>query len=222
MSETEVLSKLETSVVNGDIKAVVAAANQALQLGIDPSKAISEGLAKGMKVVGEKYENSEYYLPEVVMAAAAMYAAVDILKPHIKVEPTKFKGKIVIGTIEGDVHDIGKNLVKLMYIGAGWEVFDLGKDVPLKTFIDKAKDEKANVVAASALMTTSMMRMKDLIDLLKNERIRDKVGVLVGGAPVSEEYAKEIGADGSAPDAVKAVKVGEKIVVDKKLENKWA
>jgi len=222
LSETEVLSKLETSVVNGDIKAVVAAANQALQLGIDPSKAISEGLAKGMKVVGEKYENSEYYLPEVVMAAAAMYAAVDILKPHIKVEPTKFKGKIVIGTIEGDVHDIGKNLVKLMYIGAGWEVFDLGKDVPLKTFIDKAKDEKANVVAASALMTTSMMRMKDLIDLLKNERIRDKVGVLVGGAPVSEEYAKEIGADGSAPDAVKAVKVGEKIVVDKKLENKWA
>jgi corrinoid protein of di/trimethylamine methyltransferase len=220
-TEEEVLKNLEESVVLGDAEKAVEAANRAIEIGVDPTKAISEGLAKGMVVVGEKYENCEYYLPEVVLAAGAMYAGMGVLKPHIKVEPAKIPGKLVLGTIEGDVHDIGKNLVKIMYIGAGWEVHDLGKDVPLMNFVDKAKEVKADIVAASALMTTSMMRMKDLIQLLKQENIRENVGVIVGGAPVSEEFANEISADGFAPDAVKAVRVGEKILLDRKASDKW-
>jgi dimethylamine corrinoid protein len=220
-AEEEVLKNLEKSVVLGDAEKATEAAKKGIEIGVDPAKAISEGLAKGMAVVGEKYENSEYYLPEVVLAASAMYAGLEVLKPHIKVEPTKRPGKLVLGTIEGDVHDIGKNLVKIMYIGAGWEVHDLGKDVPLMNFVNKAKEVKANIVAASALMTTSMMQMKDLIQLFKQENIREDVGIIVGGAPVSEEFAKEISANGFAPDAVKAVRVGEKILSDRKTSDKW-
>jgi corrinoid protein of di/trimethylamine methyltransferase len=220
-TEEEVLKNLEMSVVLGDAEKATKAAKRGIEIGVDPAKAISEGLAKGMAVVGEKYENSEYYLPEVVLAAGAMYAGLNVLKPHIKVESTKKPGKLVLGTIEGDVHDIGKNLVKIMYIGAGWEVYDLGKDVPLMTFVNKAKEVKANIVAASALMTTSMMQMKDLIQLFKQENIREKVGIIVGGAPVSQEFANEISANGFAPDAVKAVKIGEKILLDKKTSDKW-
>lgn len=220
-TEEEVLKNLEKSVILGDAEKATEAAKRGIEIGVDPAKAISEGLAKGMAVVGEKYENSEYYLPEVVLAAGAMYAGLNVLKPHIIVETTKKPGKLVLGTIEGDVHDIGKNLVKIMYIGAGWEVHDLGKDVPLMNFVNKAKEVKANIVAASALMTTSMMQMKDLIQLFKQENIREKVGIIVGGAPVSEEFANEISANGFAPDAVKAVRVGEKILLDRKTSDKW-
>jgi len=185
---------------------------EALTTGVEPYKIINDALSRGMKVVGEKYENCEYYLPDVIVAAQAMYAGVDIVKPHIKIDQSKIAGKIVIGTIEGDVHDIGKNLVKLMFIGAGWQIFDLGNDVPLQSFIDKAKESQADIIAVSALMTTSMLRMKDLADMMAKQGISSEVGLMVGGAPVSQEYANSIGADGFAPDAAKAVLAGEKIL----------
>lgn len=216
MTTETILKKIEDGVVVGDMDGVLAAVKQALASGVDPYKIISEGLSQGMKVVGEKYEASDYYLPDVIVAAQAMYAGVDLVKPHIKVDPSKMAGKIVIGTIEGDVHDIGKNLVKLMYIGAGWQVFDLGQDVPLQNFIDKAKESQADIIAASALMTTSMLRMKDLMELMVKQGISSEVGFIIGGAPVSQEYANSIGADGFAPDAAKAVPLGEKVVLAKR------
>jgi corrinoid protein of di/trimethylamine methyltransferase len=216
MLENPILKKIEEGVVAGDMDCVLSMVKQALASGIEPYKIISEGLSHGMKIVGEKYEASEYYLPDVIVAAQAMYAGVDLVKPHIKVDPSKVAGKIVIGTIEGDVHDIGKNLVKLMYIGAGWQVFDLGQDVPLQSFIDKAKESQADLIAVSALMTTSMLRMKNLADMITKQGISSEVGLIIGGAPVSEEYANSIGADGFAPDAAKAVPLGEKVVLSKR------
>ncbi len=212
MAAQALLKKVEEGVVVGDMEGVLGAVKQALANGVDPYKIISEGLSQGMKVVGEKYEASEYYLPDVIVAAQAMYAGVDLVKPLIKVDPSKMAGKIVIGTIEGDVHDIGKNLVKLMYIGAGWQVFDLGQDVPLQNFIDKARESQADIVAVSALMTTSMLRMKDLSEMMTKQGMLSEVGLIIGGAPVSQEYADSIGADGFAPDAAKAVPLGEKVV----------
>jgi len=212
----QILKKIEDGVVAGDMDTVLAAVKQAIDIGIEPFRIVSEGLSRGMNVVGDKYEACEYYLPEVIVSAQTMYAGVDIIKPYIKVDPSKIQAKIVIGTIEGDVHDIGKNLVKLMYIGAGWQVFDLGQDVPLKSFIDKAKEVDADIIAASALMTTSMTRMKDLAELIKSSGLSQRTGFIIGGAPVSAEYAKAIGADGFAPDAVKAVPVGEGIILSKK------
>jgi 5-methyltetrahydrofolate--homocysteine methyltransferase len=216
MSEDTILMKIGDCVVNGDRDAVLSAIRQAIDMGITPIKIVNDGLSKGMKIVGDKYEDCEYYLPDVIVSAQTMYAGVDMVKPLIKVDPSKVQAKIVMGTIEGDVHDIGKNLVKLMFIGAGWEVFDLGNDVPLGSFIKSARENGADLIATSALMTTSMLHMKDLVAEVRSSDLGDRVGIIIGGAPVSEEYAKEIGADGYAPDAVKAVHVGERIILGMK------
>ncbi len=207
MEKEEILKNLAKSVVDGDEEGAKKWAEEAIKNNIDAYEAIMNGLAEGMRVVSELYEKGEYYVPEVLLSASAMNAAVEILKPHIKVEKTEKPITIVLGVVEGDIHDIGKNLVKTMLESAGFNVIDLGKDVPLSKFIEEAKKHNADVIAMSALMTTTMPGMKKVIELLIKEGYKDKVKTIIGGAPTSLDYAKSIGADAWAKDASAAVGV---------------
>ncbi|MCC6013320.1 MAG: corrinoid protein [Candidatus Verstraetearchaeota archaeon] len=212
MEKEEIFKNLAKCVVDGDEEGAKKWAEEAIKAGIDAYEAIMKGLAEGMKVVSEKYEKGEYYVPEVLLSASAMTAAVEILKPHIKVEKAEKPITIVIGVVEGDIHDIGKNLVKIMLESAGFKVIDLGRDVPLSKFVEEAKKHNADVIAMSALMTTTMPGMKKVIELLIKEGYRDKVKTIIGGAPTSLEYAKSIGADAWAKDASEAVDVIRNLV----------
>lgn len=171
-----------------------------------------KGCAKGMKVVSDKYENGEYYVPEVLVSARAMKRAVDVLQPHIKVEGAEMPGKIMLGVVDGDVHDIGKNLVKILLSAAGFDVVDLGKDVHAEDFIDAIKEEKPQIVGLSTLMSPTMLTMENTLKEFEKEGIRDEIKVIVGGAIVNREFADEIGADGYEKDAAKTVKLVEKLL----------
>jgi corrinoid protein of di/trimethylamine methyltransferase len=208
----EIFKNLAKCVVDGDEEGARRWAEEAIKAGIDAYEAIMNGLAEGMKVVSELYEKGEYYVPEVLLSASAMTAAVEILKPHIKVEKAEKPITIVLGVVEGDIHDIGKNLVKIMLESAGFKVIDLGRDVPLSKFVEEAKKHNADVIAMSALMTTTMPGMKKVIELLIKEGYRDKVKTIIGGAPTSLDYAKSIGADAWAKDASAAVGVIKNLV----------
>jgi corrinoid protein of di/trimethylamine methyltransferase len=191
-SKKEVLRGLADSIENGDVENAVKLAKEAINTGIKTSEII-EWLTNGMDKVSEKYEKGEYFLPNLLLAADAFYAVLDLIKPAAP--PSEKAGKVVIGVVEGDIHDIGKNLVKLQLVTRGFDVIDLGKDVPLEKFVKVAKEEKADIVAMSTLMSTTMSGMEAVIERLKEEGIRDCVKVIVGGAPVSEEFARKIGAD---------------------------
>ncbi|NHV45355.1 MAG: cobalamin-binding protein [Candidatus Verstraetearchaeota archaeon] len=208
----EIFKNLAKCVVDGDEEGARKWAEKAIKAGIDAYEAIMNGLAEGMKVVSELYEKGEYYVPEVLLSASAMTAAVEILKPYIKVEKAEKPITIVLGVVEGDIHDIGKNLVKIMLESAGFKVIDLGRDVPLSKFVEEAKKHNADVIAMSALMTTTMPGMKKVIELLIKEGYRDKVKTIIGGAPTSLDYAKSIGADAWAKDASTAVSVIKNLV----------
>ena len=198
------LKKIHDSVVEFEEEVCVTLCTEALSEGIDPYDAIMEGLTAGMDTVGSLYEQKEYFVPELLLCSDAMYAGLDVLRPHVKVgKSVRNVGKIIVGVIEGDIHDIGKTLVKTMFEAAGWEIYDLGKDVKLEKFVEELKRTKADVVALSALMTTSMLAMPKVIDMLKAEA--PEVIVMVGGAPLSPEIAKQYGADGYAGDAIAAV-----------------
>lgn len=207
---TELLKRIHDSVVEFEEDTSVKLCTEALDEGIDPYDAIMEGLAAGMETVGSLYEQKEYFVPELLLASDAMYAGLDVLRPHVKVDKSvKVAGKIIMGVIEGDIHDIGKTLVKTMFEAAGWEIYDLGKDVKLKKFVEELKRTKADVVALSALMTTSMLAMPKVIDMLKAQV--PEVIVLVGGAPLSSVIAKQYGADGYAKDAIAAVQEADRL-----------
>ncbi len=178
---------------------------EALAEGIPPHKTILSGLAKGMKVVGEKYETKEYFLPDMLLSADAMYAGLNILTPHIPKSEKKAKGKIILGVVEGDVHDIGKNIVKVMLTAAGYDVVDLGSDVPTSEFIEKAKSEGAQVIAMSTLMTPTLMSMKEVETRLEEGGLKGKVKTIIGGGSVSEEWKARIGSDAYGKDALEAV-----------------
>jgi corrinoid protein of di/trimethylamine methyltransferase len=170
-----------------------------------------QGCNKGMEIVSDKYEKKEMFVPEILLSADAMYAALDILRPHLKVDASAKKtGTVVIGVAEGDIHDIGKNLVLMMLDVAGYTIFDVGRDVPVDTFVQKAEEVDADIVAMSALMTTSMVRMEPVVKGLKEKNLKAKV--IVGGAPISQDYANKIGAEGYGKDAVEAVKVANKLM----------
>ncbi len=173
---------------------------------------LSEGLIAGMDVVGRKFKANEMYIPEVLIAARAMHAAMDILKPLLAASGVKSKGIAVIGTVQGDLHDIGKNLVSMMLEGAGFTVVDIGVDIPADKYIEAAKENKAQIVGLSALLTTTMPAMKEIIDALKKDPETKNVKIIVGGAPVTQEYADSIGADGYAADASSAVDISEKLL----------
>ena len=199
-----VLSEISEKLQRGRGKIVAQLVEQALAEGADPEKILNEGLLSGMDVIGEKFKNNEIYVPEVLVAARAMNMGAQILKPHLAANGVKATGKVCIGTVHGDLHDIGKNLVKMMMEGKGLEVVDLGTDVPAETFIKTAIEEKCQVICCSALLTTTMHVMDEVVKAAEAAGIRDKVKIMIGGAPVTEDFCKQIGADAYSDDAATA------------------
>ena len=209
MVKDELLRSMNDAIVAGDKAAAVALAADAVRSGADLLEVIEKGYVPGLQKVGELWEQGDYFLPELISSAEAMKAAMAVLEPELdrkKIE-ARTGGKVVIGTVEGDIHDIGKNLVASMLQAGGFEVFDLGADVKLERFIEKAEAVGAQIICLSALLTTTMTNQKRLIGLLRDRGLRDKYKVLVGGAPASLKWADEIGADGYAENAVAAVKL---------------
>ena len=184
---------------------------QALDQGIDPNTILEEGLLSAMGIVGEKFKKNEVFVPEVLVAARAMNAGVEILRPHLIASGVTTKGKAVIGTVKGDLHDIGKNIVKMMLEGKGLEVIDLGVDVPAEVFVQKAIEHNAQVICCSALLTTTMMEMKEVVEKAEEAGIRDKVKIMIGGAPITQDFCDSIGADYYTLDAASAADVALKI-----------
>ncbi|MCS4470043.1 corrinoid protein [Clostridium botulinum] len=206
----ELIKKLSESVVEMEEEETVELAKECIENNISAYEAIDKGLAHGMNRAGELYEEGEYYIPELLMCSDAMYSGLEVLKPHLKKNDLGKKHKIVIGVIQGDTHDIGKNLVKIMMETEGFEVIDLGRDVPPRDFVDKAKEIEADIICMSTLMTTTMDGMEEVIKLLKEEGIRDKVTVMIGGGPISQNFADKIGADVYTTDASRAAKRAKK------------
>ncbi len=203
----EFLREIDQSMQSGDDAKVRELTQQAIDAGLSASKILNEGFLEGMAVIGRKMGAREIFLPEVLMAARAMKAGVEILKPLLAADEVPTVGKVVVGTVKGDLHDIGKNLVGIMLEGAGFEVFDVGSDVEAEVFVDRAEAEGASVIGLSALLTTTMVNMKPVIDLVRERGLENKVQVVVGGAPVTQEFAEEIGADAYGYDANHAVGV---------------
>jgi 5-methyltetrahydrofolate--homocysteine methyltransferase len=201
------LDKVANAVANLDLEHIKDIVNETLDAGVSPYEIAARGLGKGMDIVGKKYESHEYFLPELVVAGEVMYAGLDVVKPLLTGKKERGNGIIVAGTVEGDIHDIGKNLFVMLATAAGFEVHDLGNDVSAKKFAEKAKEFNADFVGLSALITTTMDKMKSVIDELKNAGIRNKVKVIVGGAPLTESFAKKIGADAFAADALDGIRL---------------
>lgn len=199
----------------GRAKQVKALVQQAMDEGMDVKVILNDGLLAGMMTIGEKFKNNEVFVPEVLVAARAMNAGIGVIEPALAEAGNEPVGKAVIGTVKGDLHDIGKNLVVMMLKGAGFEIFDLGVDVAPETFIDKAEEVGADVICMSALLTTTMPNMQSVVDELKEKGLRDKYIVMVGGAPVNESFAEKIGADYYTPDAATCAEVAKKAVTEK-------
>ena len=206
------IEALKENLMAGKADEVGRNVEEALSLGLSTQTILNKGLVTAMDVVGQKFKANEIYVPDVLIAARAMHAGMDVLKPLFVKQGVKKIGKIVIGTVRGDLHDIGKNLVAVMMEGAGFEVVDLGIDVSSEKFIDAVREHKPTFLGMSALLTTTMLSMPKVIDALKEAGLRDEVKVIVGGAPVSREFAKEIGADGYADDARSAVEVARELM----------
>ncbi|MGE5582079.1 MAG: corrinoid protein [Bacillota bacterium] len=199
-----ILEQISEFLQQGRAKNVQELVAKALTEGYSPTDILSKSLLAGMSVIGAKFKANEVYVPDVLIASRAMNAGMEVLKPHLIGSDVKPAGKVVIGTVEGDLHDIGKNLVKIMFQGAGFEVLDLGVDVSAEKFIAKIREEKAQFIAMSALLTTTMVNMEKVIKAIEKEGLRDQVIIMVGGAPVTSSFAQSIGADLYAPDAASA------------------
>jgi 5-methyltetrahydrofolate--homocysteine methyltransferase len=207
-----ILETIASQLERGEHDEVRTLTEKALSESLDAVTILDQGLIAGMQVVGEQFRKHEIFLPDVLMAAKAMNAGLKILEPHLSAAEIASHGKVVIGTVKGDLHDIGKNLVGIMLAGAGFEVIDLGKDVPPEMFVDTAAESGADVIGMSALLTTTMPGMKAVVDLVKARGLDGSVRTVIGGAPVTEEYANEIGADGYSFDAANAVECVKKLV----------
>ncbi|MCX7710529.1 MAG: corrinoid protein [Clostridia bacterium] len=207
-----VLVEISEALQKGNVRVVSEKTKEALNQGIEPNTILNDGLIAGMSIIGVKFKNDEIYVPEVMMAARAMNAGMDILKPKLIETGVKPAGKVVLGTVKGDLHDIGKNLVGMMMVGVGLEVIDLGKDVSAEKFVSAVKEHSPNIVAMSALLTTTMPEQKTVIEALRDAGVRDNVKVMIGGAPVTEDYANEIGADAYTPDAGSAAQKAKEFV----------
>ena len=199
------IEKIFEGILDGNSKLVVEEINLAIEAGVAPARILNDGMIAAMAQVGKLFEEGEYFVPEMLIAARAMQRGLDVLKPYLSEDDVQSPGKVVIGTVKGDLHDIGKNLVAMMLEGAAFEVIDLGTDVSPERFIEAVKVNNAQIIAMSALLTTTMPNMKTTIDALKAVGIRDQVKVLIGGAPITQSYADQIGADGFAEDASRAV-----------------
>jgi trimethylamine corrinoid protein len=210
----ELFQEMAQSIIDGDSDVSAELARRAVDQGIDPLEAISEGFVRGVNKVGEDFAKGDAFLPELVMAGEAMKAAVAVLEPELAKRGTErtMLGKVILCTVEGDIHEIGKTLVGTMLSSAGFKVFDLGVDVPVMKVVEKAREVNADIVAMSALLTTTMVHQKDVIEALEDIGIRSKVKVMVGGAPVTKEWVKQIGADGYSEDAIGAIKVAKQLL----------
>ncbi len=206
------LNKLYDAVVSGDAKTSQAITQQALAEGVDPLELVNKFMVPAMDEVGRRFESNEYFVPELLISARAMKAALELIRPMLIARGAQPVGRVAIGTVRGDLHDIGKNLVASLLEGGGFEVIDLGVNVAPEKFIETVQQKSANIVAMSALLTTTMPAMKTTIDALKQAGVRDKVKVLIGGAPITQKYADEIGADGYSENAVGAVALAKKAV----------
>lgn len=211
-----ILEEMSGFLQKGRAKNVKALVEQALAEGVDPRDILNKGLLAGMMIIGEKFKNNEVFVPEVLVAARAMNAGITILEPKLVEVGNEPVGKAVIGTVKGDLHDIGKNIVVMMFKGAGFEVHDVGVDVEADTFIAKAEEVNADVICMSALLTTTMPNMKTVIDALVEQGKRDKYIVMVGGAPVNQAFADQIGADYYTADAATAAETAKAAVIAKK------
>lgn len=203
---------LRQSVIEGNEDRVKEIVTAMMATGVDPLELIQQGLIAGMNIVGPRFKAGEMYVPEVLMSAKSMQAGIEIVKPYITDGDMPSEGTIVVGTVKGDLHDIGKNLVRLMLESGGFKVIDLGVDITADRFMDAIKEHKPDIVAMSALLTTTMLSMKDTIELIKKEGLHSKVKVIIGGAPISQDFANEIGADGFAVDAASAVELCRKLL----------
>jgi dimethylamine corrinoid protein len=208
----DLFKEMAQAVIEGDEERTVSLAKEALAKGMDATEAIEKGFAVGMNEIGRQFECLEVFLPQVILSADAMTAGVEVCRQHILAKESDIPRKtILLGTIQGDVHDIGKNIIKIMLESNGFKVYDLGRDVPVRQFVEKVEELSPDVVGVSALMTTTMVHMPKLIQVLREKGLREKVKVMVGGAPVLPAWAKEIGADGYGESAMEAVKVAKRL-----------
>jgi len=206
------LDKIKQAVLAGEMEGIAELTNQALTQGIGACEILDQALTPAMDIVGEEYEKGDRYVPEMLISAEAMKGAVTVLKPLLVEAGVKARGKVVIGTVEGDLHDIGKDLVAMMLEGAGFEVVNLGAEVTAEQFVEAAQEHEPDILGMSALLTTTMVNMPKVIDALREAGLRDQIKVLIGGAPVTKEYADKIGADGYAPDAASATKLAKSLL----------
>ena len=211
---SDVLAKITASLVEGEPDETVDLTRQALGAGLEPLAIINEGLVPGMNSVGEKFQSGEYFLPHLIIAANGMQQAMELLEPELKArqQTVERAGTMVIGSVAGDIHEIGKSLVATMMSAAGFQVYDLGVDVPTKSFVSKVQETGANLLGLSALLTTTMTVQREVIEALEEAGIREQVKVILGGAPVSQEWAETIGADGYAEDAIGAIELARQLV----------
>ena len=209
---SDLLNEIKEAIIDGSAKIVSEKVTAALEEGFDPEQILNDAMIAGMAEVGQLFEDGEYFVPEMLVAARAMTTGMQILKPRLVQADVKAAGKVAIGTVQGELHDIGKNLVGMMLEGASFEIIDLGADVPPEKFVEAVQKDHVQIVAMSALLTTTMPSMKTTIEALEAAGVRDQVKVMVGGAPLSDQYAKEIRADGYAPDANKAVALAKSLV----------
>jgi 5-methyltetrahydrofolate--homocysteine methyltransferase len=206
------LKQLHEAIINGDANAARSITQEALAEKTDPIRIVSEFMAPAMDEVGRRFECNEYFVPELLLSARAMKSAMELIRPLLVASGSKPVGRVVVGTVKGDLHDIGKNLVAALLEGGGFEVIDLGVNVAPDSFVNTAKEKEAQIVAMSALLTTTMLGMKTTIEAFRQAGMRDKVKVLVGGAPITQKYANEIGADGYGQSAVEAVAQARKVL----------
>jgi corrinoid protein of di/trimethylamine methyltransferase len=211
-NDNELFQKLSDAVLEMEEDTVEETAHQVVEEGVDAYQAIDKGLANGMERAGKLFEEHEYFVPELMLCADAMYKGLNILTPHIKASEDNKKATVVIGVIEGDTHDIGKNLVKIMQETAGFNVIDLGRDIPPAVFVDEAVKNKADIIAISTLMTTTMDGMAEVIEILKGRGIRNDFKVIVGGGPISQGFASKIGANGYSANAAESVRLVKKLL----------
>lgn len=214
MNKEEILSRMEKAIVEGDKDEAEALAKEAIKERIDLNEVIDKGYVPGIQKVGDLWEKGEYFLPELITSAECMKGAMQVLQPELEKAQisARSKGKVVIGTVEGDIHDIGKNLVSSMLAANGFQVIDLGADVELERFIEKAEEENADFICLSALLTTTMLGQKKVIEKLKEKNLAGRYKVLVGGAPVNQKWADDIGAEGYGENAMIAVKIAKKLI----------
>ena len=206
----ETLNEISEWLQKGRAPKVMAAVTKALEEGIPASEILEDGLLAGMDIIGQKFKNNEVFVPEVLVAARAMNRGVEILRPYLVEDGVETKGTVILGTVKGDMHDIGKNLVRMMMEGKGLEVIDIGVDVPTESFLDAAREHNAKLICCSALLTTTMGEMKNVVDAVKASEMNGKVKIMIGGAPITQTFCEQIGADCYTPDAASAAEAALK------------